>query len=123
MQVKLFEIRDEGTFFAVYAFRCRPAPPALDDRWARQQFLLARSGYGTGADSDCVMVGRLEGGAAHYDPYAFPHLYGFPRTSRTMALAVRYIIDNFDSLIDGAVVDVQFILGESAHPKVSERVR
>lgn len=118
MQVKLFEVRDEGTFFAVYAFRCRTVPAFEgDNRREQQQFLLARSGYGTGVDSYCVMVGRLSGGLAHYDPYEFP------RTSRTMALAVRYIIDNFDSLIDGAVVDVQFILGESAHPKVSERVR
>ena len=41
---------------------------------------------------------------------------------RTMQVAHDYIEKNWGDLVDGAVVDVQFILGETAAPKVSESV-
>lgn len=39
-----------------------------------------------------------------------------------MPIAHCWIIRHFAELRDGDVVDVQFILGESAQPKVSERL-
>jgi hypothetical protein len=39
-----------------------------------------------------------------------------------MATAHHYIYDHFDELDDGDVVDVEFILGETAIKKVSERL-
>lgn len=41
--------------------------------------------------------------------------------SRTMQVAHDYVWNNFDSLCDGDVVDVEFILGITKTAKVSER--
>ncbi len=42
--------------------------------------------------------------------------------NRTRLFAHKYIAEHFDELPSGAVVDVEFILGESAAPKLSEAV-
>jgi hypothetical protein len=39
-----------------------------------------------------------------------------------MPVSHNYIIDHFDELADGDVVDVEFILGEKPAKKVSERL-
>lgn len=39
-----------------------------------------------------------------------------------MCVAHQFIEDHFDELNDGEVVDVQFILGETKVPKVSESI-
>jgi hypothetical protein len=53
---------------------------------------------------------------AAYDAYEWP---GDVRTFRAAHL---YVEEHFDEIEDGAVVDVEFILGETAEPKVSERI-
>jgi hypothetical protein len=48
-----------------------------------------------------------------YDPYTWDN--------RTMKVAHLFISANYADLLDGQVVDVEFILGESKKPKLSER--
>ena len=108
MQVKLFELRDEGTFILAFAFEIEAANPA-------QGYLIRRCGYDTSLSSPrSIMFGYLNGERpASADPFFWQN--------RTMAVAHAYIYENFSSLADGAVIDVQFILGETSVPKSSER--
>lgn len=107
---KTFEIRDSGTFIPVLATKLTPS--CEGDR-----YLLARAGYGrtTESQSEYVMVTQLAGGSGRStsDPWEWPG-------HRTMLAAHKHITENFDTLASGAVVDVQFVLGEVDKPKVSE---
>lgn len=109
MKVKLLEVRDEGTFIAVFAFE---ATATVAENEA-QRYLLGRSGFG---DSRLIMVGKLDGGrgSVTYDPYDWSG-------SRTMHVAHKYIEENWDALNDGDVVCVEHILGERDAPKISAR--
>lgn len=106
MQVKLLEIRDRATFIPVFAMLMEPGS-------AEQGYLLRRAGYGP--ESNLIMMGNLSGGNAHYDPY---ERFDSPKTLKT---AHQYIIDNWNHLADGDVIDIEFILGESTFKKTSER--
>jgi hypothetical protein len=109
MIAKTFEIRDDGTFIPVLAVKLQPGCEA-------DRFLLSRAGFGSDliAQSAYVMVCRLNDEGAHSDPHAWDY-------ARTMPNAHTYIIEHFDELESGDVVDVEFILGERATPKRSER--
>ena len=108
MKTKALEIRDKGTFIAVIAIQARGQDEV-------ESWLLRRSGFG--ADSDCVILVRMNCSGvdrnASYDPYAWG--------GRTYVVAHDYIAKHFDELNNGAVIDVEFILGETAEPKKSER--
>lgn len=108
MNCKLFELRDKGTFIPIIALK-------VEARSEPERYLLARAGYGT---EQCVILVRAECSGvnrnATYDPYAWG--------GRTYPVAHNYIIDHFDELKSGAVVDVEHILGESTKPKLSESV-
>jgi hypothetical protein len=105
MKTKLLEVRDKATFIPVAATH-------LHGENAQQRYLLHRVGLG-GPDAYQVHLMRLHDGTGHHDCY---HWGG-----RTMPVAHNYIEQHFDELNDGDVVDVEFILGESAAPKVSEQ--
>jgi len=121
MQAKALELRDEGTFIPVLAVDMNPVPAVageLEDRlmWRReaQRYLLRRCGYPCDGEPN-VVITRM---AAHGDPASNdPYSWG----GRTFPVAHKYIIDNWDKLRDGDVVDVQHILGETPAPKLSER--
>ncbi len=106
MITKMFEVRDHATFIPVLAIRMM----SFDHT---ERYLLRRVGYII--THPCVVVVKLASGEAHYDPHSWS---GSPRT---MPTAHQYIIDNFDGLSSGAVVDVRFILGETQAPAKSER--
>ncbi len=116
MIVKAFEIRDKGTFIPVLAVKMVP-----DEGFAEfhqgEWYLLRRSGYPFDSQP-CVVLCRMECSGidrnATYDPYAWG--------GRTFPVAHQYIVENFDSLESGAVVDVEFLLGETTEPKKSERL-
>ena len=110
MQVKLFEIRDRATFIPAMAVK-------LDGNCSDQEdWLLRRAGYGMdAANRNYVYITNLSEGTTQCDPYRWG------RCSRTMESAHRYILDHFDELTPGQVIDVEFILGESTTPKESER--
>ena len=108
MQAKALEIRDEATFIPALAVNMNP----VNDE---QRYLLRRCGYACD-DAPNVIVTRLSGdGMASNDPYAWG--------GRTWPVAHDWIINHWDSLKDGDVVDVSFILGETPTKKVSERFR
>ena len=104
MQTRTLEIRDRMTFIPCLAIKMTPENDA-------ERFLLRKDGYGT--EFPLVLFGRLSGGVFTYEP----HEWG----DRTMQTAHQYITEHFDTLKDGDVVDVEFILGETKEPKTSER--
>lgn len=95
MELKLLEIRDRMTFIPVYALRVNG-----DD-----SPLLRMAGFGL---HDYVILGRLNKGEQTYN--------AFDWNDRTMQTAHLWIIENWFSLVNGSVVDVQFILGETPEP-------
>ena len=107
MKAKALEVRDKGTFIPVLAVDINPTEEA-------QRYLLRRCGYACDGVPNIVLT-RLDGnGVATNDPYTWG--------GRTYPIAHNYIINNWDKLQNGDVVDVEFILGETLKPKVSERV-
>jgi hypothetical protein len=119
MQAKALELRDEATFIPVLAVDMNPyestvAP--LPERSEAQRYLLRRCGYTCDGRPNVIMT-RLDGnGKATNDPYAWNSF------AHTFAVAHNYIIDHWDDLRDGDVVDVEFILGKRTMPKTSERI-
>lgn len=107
MITKLLEIRDRATFIPVFATLMEPTNNG-------NAYLLRRAGFGIG--TNLVMFGRCDGGKAHYD------VYEQNNGARTLMEAHKYIQDHFDELSDGDVIDVEFILGETAEKKISERI-
>ncbi|HVJ71618.1 MAG TPA: hypothetical protein VM531_08960 [Sphingomicrobium sp.] len=121
MEIKLFEVRDRMTFIPVIAVK-------LAYRDAAERYLLRSAGYTEeqirpnlsgikvigGEPEPYVLLTRLEGGECNYDPYKWT------TGARTLPAAHRYIIDRWDMLATGEVVDVEFIHGEKPTPKQSE---
>ena len=109
MESKTFEIRDKGTFLPVLAVRLNP-------NTEQDRYLLARAGFGSEGESQgrFIMLIRLTGGrhAADYDV----HSWG----DRTMQAAHRFIEKEWATLETGAVIDVEFVLGETRTAKISE---
>lgn len=110
-QVKLFEIRDEGTTMVCIAIK--PDPQDDAERWC-----YARTGYGTQMHEQrkYVLLAPMAGGEGNLTCDPFKH-----GRARTMQVAHQYIIDMWHELSSGEVVDVQFIEGETETPKHSER--
>ena len=106
MKAKALEIRDEGTFIPALAVDMNPDDPA-------QRYLLRRVGYACDGRSNILLTRLCGDGEASNDPYSWG--------GRTWPVAHHWIIDHWDELNDGDVVDVSFILGETKQPKISER--
>ena len=125
MVSKIIEIRDSGTFIPALAVR-------LGSPNERERYLLARSGFGHTMEdqSDYVVLCKINGGepcSAHIDPFTWG------QNPRTMFVAHMYLLnrhqelnpererhDGFDALPQGAVVDVEYILGLRDTPKEPE---
>lgn len=103
---KVLEIRDAGTHIPSLATQM------LAKNGIQNYYIHGRSGYPK--DGSQVILTRLADGSGNCDPYSWGN--------RTMANAHNYIIDHWDELSDGDVVDVEYLLGESTQPKVSERL-
>lgn len=120
--VKLFEVRDRATFIPVMAVALFHS--GAEEGSESESYLLRRAGYSAQqidplkcaalALEPYIMLVALTDARANYDPYSWGN--------RTLAAAHEHIILNWDSLISGAVLDVEFILGEKPTPKVSERL-
>lgn len=103
--VKFLEIRDRATFLTAVAISCELCGNGWDD------YLLRRAGYGS---QRCIMLTHLGGDRiAHHDPQDWG--------DRTWQVAHAYITDKWDEITDSEVIDVEYILGESAVKKKSER--
>ena len=105
MIVKVIELRDRLTFIPCIAIKL--SPQKIEEAW-----LIQRAGYGP--STPYVLFGRADCGIPfQYDPSGFG--------DRTMTAAHQHIIENFDEIEHGGLVDVEFILGETEEPKTSER--
>lgn len=102
MKNKILEIRDAATFISVVAMRTVPENDA-------EVYHLSRNGYHPGI----ILLLRLNDQRGGYDPYGWD-------STRTMVTAHNYIIENYDSLKDGDVIDVEYILGITKEKKESE---
>lgn len=107
VEAKTLEVRDRATCIGVVATKIGPADHSDAD------YVLRRRGLNFGGY--LVSLHSLESGRMEDDPYDWR---GIPRT---MQIAHQHILDHWDELSSGDVVDVEFILGESSAPKVSER--
>lgn len=107
MEIKCLELRDDGTFVPVICIR--PAPDS-----EAQRYLLRRDGYRGAEDERCIIMIDAQCRGVAYDPYDW-------KDRRTKGTAHNYIAEHWHELNDGDVIDVEYILGESAAPKVSER--
>ena len=106
METKLFEVRDAATFIPCIGV-------LLDEpEFDNERYLMRRAGYSI--DTPFVLFGRLDGTDLTIDPH---HRSVVPRTMR---VAHQHVFDHWDDLYSGDVIDVQFVLGETASPKPSE---
>jgi hypothetical protein len=111
IQTKLFEVRDVGTFIPVLATSLWVLPECKDDP---ESYLIRRAGFAPSNREVCVI--RLSDFTGGYDPN------GSWCDTRTMPVAHKYIREHWDDLQSGAVIDVEFIRGEAAEPRLSERL-
>lgn len=116
MEVKVFEIRDRGTLIPVMAVR-------LAGRTEAERWLLERGGFsGPCAEPDAtepyiVLAKLIPDIEAQYDPHSWQM-----KNARTMPVAHLHLLTHWHQIASGDVVDVEFLLGERAEPKVSERL-
>jgi hypothetical protein len=122
-QVKYLEVRDSMTFIPVIAFVLGAhlyedpySPDSVASSISAEsiRFLTARAGYGLASyeQNKYIFVIRLQDCLCQYAPKKWG--------GRTMSTAHEYIRENFEILEDGEVIDVEYILGETPEPKVSE---
>jgi len=100
METKTLEIRDAATFIPVLAMQV-----SGDDG-----YLVRRAGYG----NPIVILMRLNGCDAHYNPMEW-------NNGRTLQVAHKHIEEHWDELESEMVIDVEYIMGVTNEPKISER--
>lgn len=106
MKTKMFEIRDAGTTIPVIAIK-------TDGDCVNETVHFTHAGWGV----QSVILVQHNGGRvlANADPFKWRSL-----GSCTLFEAHRYIQENFDQLPNFAVIDVEFLLGETKEIKSSE---
>lgn len=109
MIFKYLEIRDRGTCIAALALKMTSQGFGLEANFHR------REGYPQ--DGSGIILMRLSDQKATSDPYQWPTVNG---DSRTMPRAHLYILEHWNELHDGSVVDVRVILGEETTPAPAE---
>lgn len=115
MNAKVIEIRDRGTFVPALAVR-------LCSEVEQERYLLRRAGWSEesarGDETDGAEIGvmlyPLSGNKAHTDPYDWG--------GRTYPVIHQHLLVNWNDVEPGAVLDVEFLLGEVPAPKQSEAV-
>jgi hypothetical protein len=124
--MKYLEVRDRATFIPVVAFCSYEVVFAADSQYALSEpqrsrivgYGIARNGFrvarGEHPGDDQVIVVRLDNVAATADPYDWTN------GARTIREAHNYITANYQELRDGDVIDVEYILQETASKKRSE---
>jgi len=105
MKTKLLEIRDDGTLIVMLCVDMNP-----DNEFQRKA--LRRYGYPCDGAPNILITHANGGQRADNDPYSWG--------GRTYPVAHKFIIEHWDSLNEGDVVDVEFILDETLQRKVSE---
>lgn len=104
MRTILLEVRDRATFIPVMATKMKSENAAATR-------LLRSKGF-SGSATELVHMVRLDDKGGDFDPYKWG--------DRTLHTAHLHIEKNFDKLVDGDVIDVEFILGETSTKKVPQ---
>lgn len=115
METKAFEIRDAGTFIPAVAVRMVPSNyegEGAATLYEGERYLLRRAGFAV--PNQMLLLCQIDGGHSTYDP----HLW----RSMTMTCAHWHIMEHWDKLKSGDVIDVEFIRGQTDKPKLSERL-
>ncbi len=102
IEVKRVEIRDSATLIPALALRVS----GIDDP------ILHRAGF---EHPVVILIHLVEPIECSWDPYNWSY-----KSGRTMRAAHVWIESHWDKFKDGAVVDVEFILGETKKPKESD---
>jgi hypothetical protein len=105
LEIKMFEIRDDATTISAFATKM----VSTDEK---EKFLLRHAGYSN--EVPCILLTHIGYHKCSYDPFDWGN--------RTMHEAHKYILENFNKLESGDIIDVEFILGETDKPKESERL-
>lgn len=105
METKLLEIRDEGTLIIAL---CTNMNPVTD----YQRHALRRYGYPCDGRPNIMLTHATGGKRATNDPYHWE--------DRTYRTAHNFITERWAELNEGDVVDVEFILNETACKKTSQ---
>ncbi len=105
--MKVLQVLDRMTRIGVIAFR-------LDPQCEEERAELAHAGFGPRPEDQgrFVYLVSMTRDQAFWDPIEWG--------DRTMRAAHRYIIDHYNRLEPGDVVDVEFVLGETTAPKERE---
>lgn len=107
IELKRVEIRDRATLIPALAMKiCACHDP-----------IVARGGYPECSDRDYITVILIDLNTVTcaHEPFAWTE-----RGGRTMYLAHSWLRDHWTDHKDGAVLDVEFISGETSEPKKSE---
>lgn len=104
VEYKNLEVRDRGTLYTVLAFRVIPDSP-------NEEAFMKRAGYSS-EYPDVFLMTYDPDCRCSYDPYSW--------AERTLHEAHRWIRDNFESINNYDVIDVEYLLGESNTKKESE---
>lgn len=108
---KAFEIRDRLTYIPVICIDMNPNQDGISEA---ESYHLTRTGYAERA----VILFRMDGqGVATWDAYEHRE------SGRTLKEAHLFIDRHWDKLKSGDVIDIEFILGESDKPKISQRLK
>lgn len=113
MEIKFFEVRDRATTIVVMATKLDLYDQEAYNRMDRPYKLLRRAGYGN--EFSYILYHPMEGlrmDEMRHDPYAW--------NDRTHFVAHKYIRDNFDILENTAIIDVEFINGETTKIKETD---
>lgn len=108
MKSIIVEIRDRATLIPAMATKLS----TLSTETIEESRLIERAGFG---QTGMVLLTKLNSGHCNWDPYKWTD-----SMARTMFEAHKYITEHYDELSSGDVIDVEYILGESEVPKVSE---
>ena len=111
IETKIFEVRDRATCMPVIATRLVSVDMQTDDPTLPSEVkLIERAGFSN--DFPQVVVHFLEPDEGSWDASKW--------SSRTRHVSHKHIANNWNKLNTGDVIDVEFILGETKQPKISE---
>ena len=106
MTTKILEIRDNFTRILAVAIQAKGDTPA-------EKQALRACGYPE--DGSSIILMDLNNNKASNDPY--DPIWG---ANRTMRMALDYVIQHWDQINDGDLIDVEFLNGTRAEPKTPE---
>lgn len=127
IEAKAFKVFDDGTVIPIVAFKARPISGGPGMTMEKEQKIMARAGY-YGSAVEQVVVVDLINHETQSDPFGWKKSHGRTMHLAHMALSGRehpdfkFVAKNFafDELESGAVIDVEYILGETNEIKKFE---